>query len=122
MRRFRPPGGSGRVPTSARRLGGTVRRRVGLATAIVGACAVAVSLAGPTGSANASTPQPSAGVGSLAGTGGSSAAAAPTGLTAPWSRELVRYGASDADPYHIAHVRELQYRLKWVGLFPNAPT
>jgi hypothetical protein len=49
--------------------------------------------------------------------------AAPlTGLSAPWARETTRYGASDVDPYHIAHVRELQYRLKWVGLFKAAPT
>ncbi len=46
----------------------------------------------------------------------------PVGLNAPWARELTRYGARDVSPYRIAHVRELQYRLKWVGLFPAAPT
>jgi hypothetical protein len=45
-------------------------------------------------------------------------ASQPTGLLAPWSREVVRPGARDVDPYHIAHVRELQYRLRWVGLYP----
>ena len=49
-------------------------------------------------------------------------AAPPTGLMAPWSRETVRPGARDVSPYNIAHVREIQYRLKWVGLYPQAPT
>jgi len=83
---------------------------------------VAAVVAGPTGSASASTPPASAGVGALAGATGSFAATTATGLNAPWSREVVRLGASDRDPYHIAHVRELQYRLKWAGLFPAAPT
>jgi hypothetical protein len=54
--------------------------------------------------------------------------AAPAGASAHWtlldpfSREVVRPGAVDADPYHIAHVYELQYRLKRVGLFAPAPT
>jgi hypothetical protein len=46
----------------------------------------------------------------------------PTGLMAPWSRETVRPGARDLSPYHIQHVREIQYRLKWVGLYPLQPT
>lgn len=47
---------------------------------------------------------------------------APLGLEAPFAREEVRYGARDGSPYSIQHVLELQYRLKWVGLFPGTPT
>jgi hypothetical protein len=43
-------------------------------------------------------------------------------LRDPFSREVVRPGDVDADPYHIEHVYELQYRLKRVGLFAVAPT
>ncbi len=56
------------------------------------------------------------------------AVAAPTdaavsqhSLLAPFSREVVRPGSVDLDPYHIAHVYEVQYRLKWLGLFRAAP-
>jgi peptidoglycan hydrolase-like protein with peptidoglycan-binding domain len=38
-----------------------------------------------------------------------------------FSREIVRPGDVDADPYHIEHVYELQYRLKRVGLFDAVP-
>ena len=43
-------------------------------------------------------------------------------LRDPFTREVVRPGARDADPYSIAHVYELQYRLKWRGLFDATPT
>jgi hypothetical protein len=80
-------------------------------------------MAGPAFSATGATKS----TGARGATAGATAsqralAAAPTDLTAPWTRELTRYGARDVDPYHIAHVRELQYRLKWVGLFAPAPT
>jgi hypothetical protein len=39
-----------------------------------------------------------------------------------FSREVVRPGARDTDPYHIAHVYELQYRLRWLGLLDVMPT
>ncbi|MBA2698201.1 MAG: murein L,D-transpeptidase [Nocardioidaceae bacterium] len=32
-----------------------------------------------------------------------------------YAREIVRYGQSDRGVYRIAHVRELQYRLRWAG-------
>ena len=48
-------------------------------------------------------------------------AAARGSLLAPFSREVVRPGAVDADPYHIAHVYEVQYRLERVGLFDVVP-
>ena len=40
----------------------------------------------------------------------------------PFSREVVRPGDQDEDPYHIEHVYELQYRLQWLGLFDATPT
>ncbi len=55
------------------------------------------------------------------------AAAAPADASAAWtlgdpfSREVVRPGDVDRDPYHIEHVYELQYRLKWLGLFDTTP-
>lgn len=39
-----------------------------------------------------------------------------------FSREVVRPGDEDKDPYHIEHVYELQYRLRWLGLFDAEPT
>ncbi|NYD41652.1 L,D-transpeptidase family protein [Nocardioides panaciterrulae] len=42
-------------------------------------------------------------------------------LRDPFSREIVRRGDVDADPYHIEHVYEVQYRLKRVGLFDAVP-
>jgi hypothetical protein len=52
----------------------------------------------------------------------SASASARWTLRDPFSREVVRPGDVDADPYHIEHVYELQYRLKWRGLFDAAPT
>lgn len=39
-----------------------------------------------------------------------------------FSREVVRPGDADLDPYRIGHVYELQYRLRWLGLFRADPT
>lgn len=49
-------------------------------------------------------------------------AAATWTLLSPFSREVVRPGDTDASPYAIEHVRELQYRLKWAGYFSATPT
>jgi len=57
-----------------------------------------------------------------AGTSGSAGASAGWTLRDPFSREVVRRGDVDVDPYNIAHVREVQYRLKRLGLFDVAPT
>ena len=38
-------------------------------------------------------------------------------LRDPFSREIVRPGDVDKDPYNIEHVREVQYRLQRLGLF-----
>lgn len=42
-------------------------------------------------------------------------------LRDPFSREVVRPGDVDADPYHIEHVYEVQLRLQRLGLFPAVP-
>lgn len=39
----------------------------------------------------------------------------------PFTREIVRPGDVDASPYDIEHVYEVQYRLKWLGLFDATP-
>ncbi len=57
----------------------------------------------------------------LVGTGPGQADAA-TNLSLPFSRETVRYGSQDVNPYQIAHVYEVQYRLARVGLFHVTPT
>jgi hypothetical protein len=54
------------------------------------------------------------------------AASAPTttqswSLRDPFTRETVRPGAVDVNPYRIAHVDEVQWRLKRLGLFSATP-
>jgi hypothetical protein len=60
---------------------------------------------------------------SLTTPGGPAAASASTGWTLrdPFSREVVRRGDVDADPWHIEHVYEVQHRLKRLGLFTATP-
>ena len=55
-------------------------------------------------------------------TAGAPANAATSSLRDSFSREVVRPGATDVSPYNIAHVYEVQYRLKWLGFFKVAPT
>ena len=50
------------------------------------------------------------------------AAAATWTLRDPFSREVVQRGDVDVNPYRIAHVYEVQWRLKRVGLFDVRPT
>jgi hypothetical protein len=50
------------------------------------------------------------------------ASAAAGSLGDRFSREVVRPGDVDASPYAIEHVYELQYRLRWLGLFKATPT
>jgi hypothetical protein len=49
-------------------------------------------------------------------------AAASWTLRDRFSREVVRPGDTDVDPWNIEHVYELQYRLRWRGLFHATPT
>lgn len=39
-----------------------------------------------------------------------------------YAREVTRYGDADRSVYSIDHVRELQYRLRWVGVFDAGVT
>ena len=48
-------------------------------------------------------------------------AAGAWSLRDPFSRETVRPGAVDVDPYRIAHVYEVQLRLQRLGLFRATP-
>jgi hypothetical protein len=41
-------------------------------------------------------------------------------VTDRFYRETVAYGARDKDVRHIAHVRELQYRLRWAGVYHSS--
>ncbi len=56
-----------------------------------------------------------------AGSAATATAARSWTLRDRFSREVVRRGDVDADPYHIEHVLELQYRLKWRGFFDATP-
>jgi hypothetical protein len=40
----------------------------------------------------------------------------------PWARTVTRYGDADTSAYSIDHVFELQYRLKWEGVFHGGVT
>ncbi|MFZ2015619.1 MAG: peptidoglycan-binding domain-containing protein, partial [Nocardioides sp.] len=53
--------------------------------------------------------------------GAQAAGAARWTLRDPFSREIVRPGDIDTDPYHIEHVYEVQYRLRRLGLFDAVP-
>lgn len=39
-----------------------------------------------------------------------------------WARETTRYGDSDSSVYAIQHVTELQYRLRWAGVYHASVT
>jgi hypothetical protein len=52
----------------------------------------------------------------------SAAAASTFSMRQRFARETVRYGQSDRGVYRIAHVRELQYRLRWAGVFSAGAT
>jgi len=39
-----------------------------------------------------------------------------------FAREFTRHGDRDTSPYHIEHVRELQYRLRWAGAYKGPVT
>lgn len=58
------------------------------------------------------------------GLGLTAATAAPAqaaGMDSRFAREVVRPGDVDRDQYHIEHVYELQYRLRWAGLLSATP-
>lgn len=87
-------------------------RRLGALAAVATALALGATLTAPAHAAPAATvarPSTDNGTSSL------------PRLARPFTRERVVPGAVDADPYHIAHVYEVQYRLKRLGLFPATP-
>jgi hypothetical protein len=100
---------------STRWLSGAALARIVTATLASVAVTVSTALTGGLWSADAA-PLPASGrpVQGTQHTG--------TGLGAPWAREVIREGARDAGPHQIQHVRELQYRLKFVGLYHGVPT
>lgn len=53
---------------------------------------------------------------------GTPAQAADWTMKSPFAREMVKRGQADRNTYHIEHVREVQYRLRWLGMFRGRPT
>lgn len=103
-------------------------RRVG---AVAGATMVAVAaalvgqlLVAPAGATGAGGPAPGTAAPTAAATAAATVAASAADerfeRRARFSRERVRRGDSDASPRAIEHVRELQYRLRWIGVY-NGP-
>ncbi|MGH3497509.1 MAG: L,D-transpeptidase family protein [Nocardioidaceae bacterium] len=82
----------------------------------VSVCAVLVTGLGSTSAA-------ATGVGSSVGSSGqvhvqrSIAPARPFNFQGPLAREVTRRGDADTSPEHIQHVTELQYRLRWAGVY-----
>ncbi len=84
----------------------------------LGTAALALSLGAPQ-PAQASPPVPRTTVAAAPTT---ATAAAAFSMRSQFAREIVRYGQSDRGVYRIAHVRELQYRLRWAGVFSAGAT
>jgi hypothetical protein len=79
----------------------------------------------------ATSAAPSAGVEAPASVASASAASVASASAAPrsrfnprarFAREFVRRGDSDTSVYDIDHVRELQYRLRWAGVYGGPVT
>lgn len=85
--------------------------RLPLRTALSSVLAVAALTVGVPSAAPAATP-------TAASLASSTRSAAP----AKFVREAVAYGAADRSPSQIAHVRELQYRLRWAGVYDGPVT
>ncbi len=90
-------------------------------TKFVGALTAVIALAFGVAPAQAggATDQPAASVGK------SSAAVLAAAGYSPrdrWARETSRYGNADTSVYSIAHVTELQYRLRWAGVYRGPVT
>ncbi len=93
--------------------GTSVKKLIGALSAVV----VALSL-GTTPAAEAETLPAAAGT-----VAASSAPPRPSfSMRDQYAREIVRYGQADRGVYSIAHVRELQYRLRWAGTFKAGVT
>lgn len=86
-----------------------MKKRLGAVGATV---ALALAL-GPAASATATT---------ISVTGASTAASKSFSMKDRWAREVTRYGDSDGSVYSIQHVTELQYRLRWAGVYHTSIT
>jgi len=99
--------------TGAGRKKGQLKKLLGVLSA-----AVALTLgAAPAGTANAASP-------AAASVVAANAAVASAGFTMhdKWAREFTRYGDADTSVYNIEHVTELQYRLRWAGVYGGPVT
>lgn len=97
-----------------------MKRFIGVA-AVLGFCALGLSSPATAAVPPVHAPAAQSG-GATAAAAGPMESASATGLEAPYAREVVRFGQRDISPYQIAHVLELQYRLKWVGLYTGTPS
>jgi putative peptidoglycan binding protein/L,D-transpeptidase-like protein len=93
--------------------------RVATVTATLSTGVVLSSLAAVASPASASQPasavalvQPSQGM-----TGATATKETPFSMRDTFAREITRYGDADTSPYSIEHVTELQYRLRWAGVY-----
>jgi peptidoglycan hydrolase-like protein with peptidoglycan-binding domain len=92
--------------------------RVAIVTAALSAGVVLSPLAAVASPASASRPasavasvQPGESI-----TGATGRRSATFSMRDTFAREITRYGDADTSPYHIEHVTELQYRLRWAGV------
>ena len=102
-------------------------KRVVRLTTVAGLAAglVLSMMAGPSGAASASVDTAAASVATASTTSVVSASAASTPRFNPrarFAREFIRRGDSDTSVYDIDHVRELQYRLRWAGVYGGPVT
>jgi hypothetical protein len=87
---------------------------------LVGAVATAVAVCfGVTPAAAGSAPTVS---GSVNVTSTAALAGSGFSLKDRWAREFTRYGDADTSVYNIDHVIELQYRLRWAGVYRGPVT
>lgn len=88
---------------------------------LVGAAVVAVTFSTLT-PADAAAPQPSSAAGNAASLGTMATKADRFSMRDTFAREVSRYGDSDTSVHNIEHVTELQYRLRWAGVYRGPVT
>ncbi|MBA3308904.1 MAG: murein L,D-transpeptidase [Nocardioidaceae bacterium] len=87
---------------------------------VLSATAMAVSLAAVAPAQALSGPQP--GNSGVTASAAATAAADRFGMRDRFAREITRYGDADRSVYNIDHVYELQYRLRWRGVYDGPVT
>lgn len=105
----------------------TTLRRLGVAAVAVGTMAVggpavatsSTSVVDAAGSSPAlhQVVRTASQIAQTAKSGGGGSGSAPFSMTDKFARQVTRFGDVDNGVYHIEHVRELQYRLTWAGVF-----